>query len=165
MEKIKCIIVSDIHGASSKLCEALRRNRDAEVVFFLGDGVREAEEVALSDRGTRHWLAVKGNCDFSSTFLGTELKKTEGINLLGKKIVYTHGDLYGVKYHGGGLRKLARDTGADIVLYGHTHVKREEYEDGVYYVNPGSLYGGESGRSCALLTIDGGNMLFSFLDL
>ncbi len=165
MEKIKCIIVSDIHGADSKLCEALRRNRDAEVVFFLGDGVREAEAQAIGDRGKRHWLAVKGNCDFSSTFLGSELKKTESITLCGKKIVFTHGDLYGVKYHSEGLYKLAADTGADIVLYGHTHVKREEYRDGVYYVNPGSLFGGDSGRSSALLTLDGDNVLFSFLDL
>ena len=98
MEKIKCIIISDVHGATGRLREALRLHRDAEVVFFLGDGVREAEEVALCDRGLRHWMAVKGNCDFSSIFLGSELKKTESITLLGKKIVFTHGDLYGVNF-------------------------------------------------------------------
>lgn len=165
MEKIKCIILSDIHGARRELQEVLNINKDYDVVFFLGDGVREAEEQALADKGRRQWLAVRGNCDFSSDFLGETLKKTDIITLCGKKIVYTHGDLYGVKYHSEGLYKLAADTGADIVLYGHTHKKCEKYKTGVYYVNPGSIYGGDSGSSCALLTLDGDNVLFSFLDL
>lgn len=165
MEKIKCIIISDIHGARRELQKALSLHGDADAVFFLGDGVREAEEQALADVGRRHWLAVRGNCDFSSDFLGAQMKKTDSITLCGKKIVFTHGDLYGVKYHRAGLYKLAADTGADILLFGHTHRKHEEYIGGVYYVNPGSISGGDTGKSCAILTLDENNVLFSFLNL
>ena len=70
-----------------------------------------------------------------------------------KKDRYTHGDLYGVKYHTEGLRRLARETGADIVLYGHTHISNIEYADGLYIVNPGTVSGARSG-CCSYAVID-----------
>lgn len=163
MKPIKCLIVSDLHGAVQRLNEALRRQRDADAVIFLGDGVTDAEYSALSEYGKRPWLAVRGNCDFSSTFLGTELKKTDSITLGDKKIVYTHGDLFGVKLGMDGLRRLARDTGASVVLFGHTHRRCELYEDGVHYVNPGSLSGSGEDGGCAVMTVTDSGVLFSYM--
>ena len=117
---------------------AIDKNPDAEVIFFLGDGISDAEYTALDDK-CRMWIAVRGNCDFSTVFRDRELNKTEEITLVGKKIMLTHGDVYGVK---GGTEKIilaARSRGADIVLFGHTHVPHESYEDGLYIFNPGSI--------------------------
>jgi putative phosphoesterase len=138
---------------------------DAEVVLFLGDGLDDADEIAQTDT-RRRWLAVRGNCDRSTVFLDAQVKKTDFLTLEGKKIVFTHGDLYGAKYGDGGLLGLAKEAGADIIVFGHTHSPRESYvelEDrGVYLFNPGSV--GESfphGASFGVITLDGDSVLFS----
>jgi putative phosphoesterase len=120
---------------------ALRLHPDAEVVFFLGDGLTDVIPLLSSDP-PRSWHCVRGNCDFTSVIGTVEVPKVDSITLMGKKIVYTHGDLYGVKYGFSGLERLAESTGADLVLFSHTHTPCEKFQpnegDGVYYFNPGS---------------------------
>lgn len=135
---MKCLIFSDSHGDPYNMKRAIERNPDAEVIFFLGDGISDAESLAIEDR-CRMWIAVRGNCDFSTVFLNRELNKTEEITLGGKKIMLTHGDVYGVKGGLEGLSSAARSRGADIVLFGHTHIPCESYVDGLYLFNPGSI--------------------------
>ena len=139
---MKCLCFSDSHGTSDYMRRALKLHPDAEVIFFLGDGLSDAEEL-LYDK-SRAWLAVKGNCDYISELGGAFVKKLDSITLLGKKIVFTHGDLYGVKYGTDGIISLAKEQGADIVLFGHTHIPFEKYipsedEGGIYLFNPGSI--------------------------
>ena len=139
---MKCLCFSDSHGFCSFFKKALDLHPDAEVVFFLGDGLADAE--SLAEKYTdKAWLMVRGNCDYSSVSLGRAVEKTEAITLMGKRIVYTHGDLYGVKYGEEGLIRLAESRGADIVLFGHTHTPFEKYvpreKGGVYLFNPGSI--------------------------
>jgi putative phosphoesterase len=162
MEKIKLLIISDSHRKSENIEQAIRRVRGCDAVFFLGDGLLDAE-LASSIHPEYTWYAVRGNCDLCESFANGIAPKTAMTVLCGKRIVYTHGDLYGVKTGLGGLIALARETGADIVLYGHTHERREDYIDGVYYVNPGSI--GSYSPSAALLTLGEGEPLFSYLDL
>ena len=162
---MKCLIFSDSHGNDGAMAEAIRRNRDAEIVFFLGDGIRDAESCFLSDVG-RTWFFVLGNCDFKTDVNGDAVRKTEELILFGKKIVFTHGDLYGVKYSDSGLRTLAESRGADIVLYGHTHKPAEDFVSvdgrGVWFFNPGSLEKSySSSESFGVLTIDEKTTLFS----
>lgn len=135
---MKCLIFSDSHGDPYNMKRAINRNPDAEVVFFLGDGIADAESLALED-SCRMWIAVRGNCDFSTVFLNRTLNKTEQITLEGKKIMLTHGDVYGVKGGLEGITSAARSRGADIVLFGHTHIPFESYVDGLYLFNPGSI--------------------------
>ena len=145
---MKCIVLSDTHGYIDTAREALRRNPDAEVVFFLGDGIDDIEFIAESYKNVA-WFAVKGNCDRTCVFLGDMVKSTDSITLEGKKIVFTHGNLYGAKAGYGGLISLARDEGADIVLFGHTHTPCEvyisEYEKPFYLFNPGAASGYDAG--------------------
>ena len=137
---------------------AIDKNPDAEVIFFLGDGISDAEAVALGD-SCRMWIAVRGNCDSTVFFKNQCLNKNEEITLEGKKIFLTHGDVYGVK---GGLENLtaaARARGADIVLFGHTHAAKEAYDDGLYIFNPGSIGGYE--HSFGVLNISVAGILLS----
>ena len=162
---MKILCFSDSHGTNLYMKRALTMHPDAELVLFLGDGLDDADELAESD--TRHrWLAVRGNCDRSTVFSGVQIKKTDFLTLEGRKIVFTHGDLYGAKYGDGGLLGLAKETDADIIVYGHTHSPRESYVEllgrGVYLFNPGSV--GESfphGASFGIITLDGDSVLFS----
>ncbi len=162
---MKCIVLSDSHRSPENIERALSKNRDAEVVFYLGDGI-----FALDDYIERYpdkaWFYVLGNCDSPTVINGSfYAKKCGSINLCGKKIVFTHGDLYGAKYTKGGLIKLAKDEGADVVLYGHTHQAKEEYisEHGIWLFNPGALEGSYSNPpSFGLITIsDSQELLFS----
>lgn len=158
---MKCLVFSDSHGNEYNISKALSMHRDADVVFFLGDGLSDAESVAAPD-SKRMWIAVKGNCDFRSYFLGREVSKTEEIILEGKKIVLTHGDLYGVKYGNEKIKSLAHSRKADIVLFGHTHVPHEEYSDEcgpIYLFNPGSI-ASHSG-SFGILSLTESSVLFS----
>ena len=155
---MKILIISDIHGNAYALKNVLRSHRTVDCVILLGDGLDVAEEILQSFSDLKIF-AVKGNCDMRPFFLGEPLKKLDFLTLEGKKIVFTHGDLYGVKYGDGGLIRLAKEHCADVVHYGHTHVPRESYVDGIYYFNPGALSGYNS--SYGLLTIDGNNLLFS----
>ena len=141
---MKILCFSDSHGDDRGMKYALARHPDAEIVFHLGDGISEVELLAPHDT-RRHWLYVRGNCDPSTTILPDNLVKTGEITLLGHKIVYTHGDLYGVKYGMDGLTDLAVSRCADLVLFGHTHTPYERYTalpDGrqAYFFNPGSVY-------------------------
>lgn len=161
---MKALCFSDSHGCSSYMSRAIVAHPDAEVVFFLGDGLSDVAEYAELDR-TRTWLLVRGNCDRKATFLGNEVKKTESITLMGKKIVYTHGDLYGAKYGSDGLILLAERTDADIVLFGHTHSPFEKYisrERGIYLFNPGSIgYSYPEAPSYGVITLTESGVLFS----
>ena len=141
---MKCLVFSDSHGTSLGMKRALRMHPDAEVIFFLGDGLSDFEEL-IYDR-SRAYIAVRGNWDVNGILGDSMVKKTDSITLMGHRIFLTHGDLYGVKYGLDGIKRLAVDHNADLVLFGHTHQKFEKYiptEEGGYYLfNPGSIGGG-----------------------
>ncbi len=157
---MKCLIFSDSHGKASNMCEVLSKNRDAEVVFFLGDGIADlltVREAEINSGVYRTYLPVRGNSDLGFLSSSHGVGKTEEIVLQGKKIVYTHGDLYDAKYGMSGLNALIKDRCADILLFGHTHTPYEAYENGVYIFNPGSIREGSFG----ILTLKEGSVLFS----
>ena len=158
---MKCLVFSDSHGNNAFMKTALSMNRDAEVVFFLGDGLSDVELLAYED-AKRKWIVVKGNCDFHTCFCGEPVSKTEEIHLEGRKILLTHGDLYNVKYGFDVIKRYAMKREADIVLFGHTHTKHEEYVNGdkpFYLFNPGSISSND--YSFGILTLTENSVLFS----
>ena len=75
------------------------------------------------------------------------MKHSEMIDLpYGHRIFATHGDKFGVKFGTQRLISEARKIGADIVLYGHTHCGENRYEDGIYILNPSSIYNPRDGK-------------------
>ncbi len=132
-ENVRILVVSDSHGDLLALKNAVKSQSTAEVIVHLGDGADEAEEIRL-DFPDKMMISVRGNCDFCCEKQGVEI-----FSVAGKKIFATHGHLYGVK--GGIYRAVcaAREAGADILLFGHTHQPLEVYDEGLYILNPGSL--------------------------
>lgn len=132
---MRILVTSDTHGDSSSLRRAILAQPSAEAVIHLGDGEEDVARMRFSFPD-KTILQVRGNCDWGSSL------PTEGLyEAAGKRIFYTHGHLYGVKSGIYQLLSTARDRGADIVLFGHTHKALESYEDGIYLMNPGSLSG------------------------
>jgi putative phosphoesterase len=49
---------------------------------------------------------------------------------------------------------MAKGENINLVLYGHTHISNTEYDEGIYFVNPGSLSSPREGsRSYAVVDI------------
>jgi len=117
---MKCLVFSDSHGDTAYLRRAILKHKDAEAIFFLGDGLFDFDEV-VSREFSGAVFKVKGNCDYGYSTYDSSVKKTDEIVLLDKRIVFTHGDLYNAKSTTQDLSTLAITRVADIVLFGHTH--------------------------------------------
>lgn len=132
---MKILVVSDTHGDFNSLLRAVKAQPDAEVIVHCGDG-DEQVQLLKDTYKDKMIVGVRGNCDWNSF-----LPSKETLKICGKKIFITHGHLYNAKM---GLYKVvcaAREEGADILLYGHTHIAMNTYEDGLYMMNPGSCSG------------------------
>lgn len=138
---MRILVISDSHGHRRAAEEVLYLHSSAKEVIFLGDGLRDIEELEYIFPEHR-FHKVAGNGDFFS-----DEKYTDKIRLAGKLIFFTHGHNYNVKRGLYEFRSAARAAGADIALYGHTHQPYTEYDDGMYIMNPGSVSASGSGVS------------------
>ena len=132
---MRILVVSDTHGSDGDLRRALLSQPRAELVIHLGDGEAELQR-AKSSFPEKMFLQVRGNCDWGSTQPAVGEYTAEGV-----KLFYTHGHLYGVKSGVYSAVCAARERGAQVLLYGHTHNAFTDYDDGLYLMNPGSLSG------------------------
>lgn len=150
---MKILVFSDSHGNTRGLLTAAARHRDADAAFFLGDGMRDADE--LADEFPRLPLyRVRGNCDFAS------FDPVDGLAPLGGFVFYyTHGNYYYVKAGCTELAEAARARGADVALFGHTHEPLCETLNGVTLFNPGSA--GYLRGSYGVITIENKTLHFS----
>jgi len=142
-------VISDTHRNASCI-EALEGKIKAlDMIIHLGDNVDDISLIRKYYNG--RIINVKGNCDFSAN---TPYDRVEDIS--GKKIFLTHGHRYNVKEGLHRLRDKALETEADIVLYGHTHIGQIDFEDGIWYINPGSASEPRDGaRSFVIIDIVG----------
>lgn len=156
---MRILVLSDSHGNSfyaEKAIEMLCPDR----LIFLGDGLREIENLSYI-YSKIPFSAVRGNCDFYSDEPAADI-----LNVGSHKIFFTHGHLYRVKDGTDTLLSAAKQRGADIALYGHTHIARTEYSEGVYIINPGSCSCPREGkRSCAYIDIIGNDILTNTVEL
>ncbi len=129
---MRIVVISDTHGRTDVIDKILSSQPEASHVFFLGDNARDIEDFELLYPEKR-FFAVSGNCDYNSFLPNTGVEEVNGI-----KIFYTHGHTLGVKYTTSNLSLCAKQNNCKIALYGHTHVSKTVYEDGIYIVNPGS---------------------------
>lgn len=131
---MRIIAFSDSHRHSRSVHRLFEQTAlTTDLYIFLGDGEGDLDDIPML-YPNKTVLCVSGNCDYYSMD-----PPVATVEVCGKKIVYCHGHLQHVGFGLSGLYGLAKDTGADLVLFGHTHERRCEYKDGVYYINPGSL--------------------------
>lgn len=132
---MKILILSDTHGALDILPYALRMvgGRDKiNLVLHAGDVC--GDEDRLRGQFECPVFMVSGNNDW-----GSDLPK-EIVHKVGKHTLYmTHGHAYGVYYGLDKLNYAAQAHGADIAIFGHTHVPCLDTEGSVWLLNPGSL--------------------------
>ena len=144
---MKILVISDIHGLGS-FAEQMIELESPDEVIFLGDGYRDIHERMRFYRDIR-FHTVGGNCDLYAD------KPEQLITLGGKNIFFTHGHHYNVKLERElnyiTLRAHAAQQGADIVLFGHTHIPDTVYTNGLIMMNPGAVMA----RQYGVLEING----------
>ena len=128
---MKLIVFSDSHRELSHMREVLDREKP-DYVFHLGDHDSDAERISR-EFPTLSVAMVRGNCDGWS-----DTSVTLTLALGGVKFFLCHGHTLGVK--SSYLRAIyaAREQGADVLLFGHTHVPEQDVCRGLKLLNPGS---------------------------
>lgn len=148
---MKVALVSDTHGHCKGLADSIKKHQ-AEYILHMGDGVAEAYQ--LKKETGLPTLVVAGNNDFS-----TKEKAELFLVLEGIAIWMTHGHRYGVHYGREQLLEAAMQKEAKIVLYGHTHIFRDECMEGIRMINPGSPTLPRDGEaSYAILDLSSGKL-------
>lgn len=130
---MRILVISDTHGKHRAIAEIIEKHNDIDHIFFLGDLVKDIEEIKEEYKQKNYYI-VSGNCDGFSLYKNTDIGIINGV-----KILFTHGHSYGVK---GGIEKLceaARARECKLALFGHTHAPLTVYDNGITLVNPGSL--------------------------
>lgn len=129
---MKILIISDSHGLKEPLFEVMNRHeQDVDLILHCGDSELPYEHFSsYKDK----LLIVRGNCDLDSNYKEEITYSKNEVN-----IFLTHGHLYNVKASLLKLAYRAEDTGSNLVCFGHSHVAGCAYDEGVLYINPGSL--------------------------
>jgi len=149
---MKILVFSDSHCNCKKMIEITRELRSKTTlnyIIHLGDIVQDAKylQETFPDIPV---LYVYGNCDYS--FNPKEQEKEYEIG--GKKFFILHGHTRSVKFSPGSLKTIAEQKEYDIILYGHTHMPKEDYHEGTYIICPGSISKDQSGRGESYCMID-----------
>ena len=154
---MKILVLSDSHGKSLPIINAIEKT-NPDAVIFLGDGVVQADKI--SQTYDIPFYLVKGNCDYG------DYQDMQLVDLCGIQFFICHGHKYGVKGGYGTITAAAQKYGADIALFGHTHVPYEHYENGLYLLNPGSCGSPRGGSpTCGIIDISGGAVVTNILQL
>ncbi len=157
---MRILILSDSHGDVKSMQLAVERTKPDQIIH-LGDCWRDAE--ALKERFPLLPVAqVPGNCDACD--LRARGPEQRLLTLEGHKVLITHGHRYHVKSGLLALSYAAREVGAELCLFGHTHIQHQESFDGLTLLNPGSI-GSFHYHGFAVAETDGGKLRCALLNL
>lgn len=124
-------IVSDTHGSWSAVENVVSIAQKMDMWLHCGDCIPDAEY--LQELVSVPVYGVAGNCDWPTGKTYYE----RIIDVEGHKIFLTHGHNYGVRYTQEYIMEAAESQGADIVVYGHTHIV-DYSPKSLLVLNPGS---------------------------
>ncbi len=111
---MKLLVLSDTHRSLGFAYEAIE-TESPDAVAHLGDHLSDAEDLSFAFQEPEFFY-VPGNCDYEPAARQSLL-----LELAGVRIFLTHGHLFGVKSGLDTLAAAAKDMGAQLALFGHTH--------------------------------------------
>lgn len=182
-ESASILVISDSHGVADTVISIITRQAQKELcdaLVFCGDGANDilsALERAAQDEDFMKCVPsvvvlVEGNGDSdrypvrfdasgkskqSPFFLYSNVSIPQEVvfKAAGHTLFATHGHRYDVYYGTQGLADRAKAMGADIALYGHTHISAAEDRNGILILNPGSCTRPRGGQtpSYAVVTL------------
>lgn len=125
-------IASDTHLDVTELHAAALLAEQADLILHAGDEVSDAKW--LASQVATPVLGVAGNWDRPSDTFPIERIVEATI-----PVYLTHGHRLRVKESPDHVADRARKLGANIAIYGHTHILDAQVIDDVLVLNPGSL--------------------------
>lgn len=128
----KILVISDTHGRTKNLEKILPKEKPLDYLFHLGDVGRDVDYIEVLAECPCAFVA--GNNDFFSELPSERLPKIGDT-----RFFMAHGHQYYVNAHPSLLARIAKEKGASVALFGHTHVPFCKEIDGVLVLNPGSL--------------------------
>lgn len=129
---LKFLVVSDAHGKLDLLDDIFYKNQGCNCYLNLGD--------SCLPPSLNNYTSIRGNCDYYDYPISLDIPIEYGSIHMQHKLDYN--------------AKVKNDC--LIYLYGHTHIKKAEFRNGILYLNPGSISSSrdESMPSYAIITID-----------
>lgn len=145
---MKIIVASDSHYQNDILDELTDKYQDVDLFLHCGD---------LEDDPDFYpkWIIVRGNNDYFGNF-----KDEVIIQVQDHRILLLHSHRCSYIHREEQLMQMAYENECDIVLYGHTHVPKMTWKNGVFIMNPGSTSSPRDGKSPSygILTIEGAHV-------
>lgn len=134
-------VLSDSHNEIHRLRNAavIMRRASVSAVIHCGD-ITSPDAVKTLGGFDAHWAL--GNCDWDEQALREAMRRyghtchgLQGeIELVGRRLAFTHGHRFEL------FKTLTAAREHDLVFHGHTHVRRDEMENGTRVVCPGALH-------------------------
>lgn len=128
---MRILVISDTHGINKEIIETILKDKKADMMIHLGDYVKDGEKISKI-LGLPS-VIVKGNGDYDSDYPEDRL-----VDIEDKKIFLTHGHKYNIKSNIDNIYYKAMELGADIALFGHSHIALNIKEGDIIIMNPGS---------------------------
>jgi hypothetical protein len=153
----RLLIFSDTHGYTDNCIHLIDTTENLTAVIHAGDCVQDAEDLqAIFPKVPIY--CVKGNNDFF-----TNAPMSLNLTFGDKNIFVTHGHEYRVKYDSDyrTLASKANQLGADLAIFGHTHIPYTGYIGTLTLLNPGSV---RFSRTYAVVEINGSELKTKILE-
>ena len=151
---MKIGIVSDTHGFTDYVKEALLDVHDLDLIIHLGDYVKDALELE-EELGVKVEY-VRGNCDYDEV----DIEQERILEVEGKKIFMTHGHLYNIKMDLNRIFYRGQELNCDIILFGHSHIPTKVIKQDIIILNPGcaAIPRGRSNKIMGIIEITNGEI-------
>jgi putative phosphoesterase len=140
MDSKKLLVLSDTHGKITLLKmiftwakERIPPKDTICSVAFLGDGVIDLQRAGEETGFYSDWKLINGNNDY-----GIQLPESSVFDFVNYRFFICHGHRYSLygNYHS--LVSAGRVNGANVILFGHTHIPSIKTINGIHLINPGS---------------------------
>ncbi len=110
----------------------IRKIDNMELLLHAGDFIKDAEK--LEERLNIKVEAVVGNCDYPRTSPEERIIEVDSC-----RIYMTHGHIFEPHDFFNAIIKRSKEKGANLVVFGHTHLATSFEEEGIFFLNPGSI--------------------------
>lgn len=146
---MELLVLSDSHGDFQSLETLIKRHWDIDTIVHLGDGTEEIWQISqLYPHKTYYY--VTGNNDDDRDAPEELLLEVDGV-----KIYLTHGHIFSLRKRKENMAFRAKELGAVVAFFGHTHVFSQEEVDGVLLINPGAVkFGRDKANRYCIVTVN-----------
>lgn len=156
---MKILVLGDNHGRWQTVQSVIKTFKpQVDYIVHTGDSEFPADDPLWDDVDA----IVSGNMDFDPQY-----RKQYILDSAEGKMLVVHGHRHGVNQSNQTLLDWAREENVKFVFHGHTHRLYADYQEGILFVNPGSLNqprGQYPVRTFAVVTVDETTIDVNFYD-